>query len=596
MAHDIVDVQKMGDALRNTGYKSIESAISEIIDNSIEATAKNVFIIISEELDLNTGRKHVSEIAFLDNGNGMDEEQLGACLGIGFSTRTERKGMGRFGVGLPQSSLYACPCVEVYSWQNGYDNCKKVYLDIEKVKSGEQKYIDDPISEEIPSKYRKFLSYKIVDTEEAINFKQQGTLVVWKRCDRVVPKSIKFLTIALEFALGQKFRYLIKSGEHIIRIIPIENEDYAKDVMPNDPLFIMKPNVVLGNIDKPGEFVWRDNTNFTEPLFELYQDKNGNTGVVDYPVKYVEPNSGTIKESIVKLTFTKVRSVFYDQTAIAGKDPGNTPVGKKHVRDMEGISVVRAGREIDFGQFDFYSNLNYPQHRWWGCEISFMPELDEAFGVANNKQHVELRKVDPNDYIDEEVQPMWLQLYDIIHNTIMAMYAENAATRASSRSVENITSPAASIINEAEENNDEDSYSKRELEATSEEDLVKKGKDVLKEQGVEAATDEETKRFLKNKVNIVYSSLGKTGGLFDYEFALGNCHVKINIDHIFYKSFLQKIMADPDTKVAFELFIGSLVKAIDETQITQADQNDILIARWNEKLRRYIMEQQNMGK
>ena len=39
MAHEIVVVQQMGDALRNTGYKSIESAISEIIDNSIEALA-----------------------------------------------------------------------------------------------------------------------------------------------------------------------------------------------------------------------------------------------------------------------------------------------------------------------------------------------------------------------------------------------------------------------------------------------------------------------------------------------------------------------------------------------------------------------------
>ena len=157
MAHEIVVVQQMGDALRNTGYKSIESAISEIIDNSIEALAKDVFIIISEKLDVNTGRKHVDEIAFLDNGTGMDFDQLGACLGIGFSTRGERRGMGRFGVGLPQSSLYACPCVEVYSWQNGYDNCKKVFLDIEKVKTGEQKVIDDPILEKIPNKYKKFL-------------------------------------------------------------------------------------------------------------------------------------------------------------------------------------------------------------------------------------------------------------------------------------------------------------------------------------------------------------------------------------------------------------------------------------------------------
>ena len=46
MARSIVDIKNMGDALRNTGYKNIESAVSEIIDNSVEAEAKNIFIIL----------------------------------------------------------------------------------------------------------------------------------------------------------------------------------------------------------------------------------------------------------------------------------------------------------------------------------------------------------------------------------------------------------------------------------------------------------------------------------------------------------------------------------------------------------------------
>ena len=45
MGKSIVDIKNMGDALRNTGYKNIESAVSEIIDNSIEANAKNIFVI-----------------------------------------------------------------------------------------------------------------------------------------------------------------------------------------------------------------------------------------------------------------------------------------------------------------------------------------------------------------------------------------------------------------------------------------------------------------------------------------------------------------------------------------------------------------------
>ena len=44
MAQDIFEIKTMGDALRNTGYKNIECAMSEIIDNSVQAEAKNVFV------------------------------------------------------------------------------------------------------------------------------------------------------------------------------------------------------------------------------------------------------------------------------------------------------------------------------------------------------------------------------------------------------------------------------------------------------------------------------------------------------------------------------------------------------------------------
>lgn len=86
MGASIVDIKNMGDALRNTGYKNIESAVSEIIDNSIEANAKNVFVILREGIAA-SGRKVVTEIGFLDNGDGMSTSILGNCLGIGASTR-----------------------------------------------------------------------------------------------------------------------------------------------------------------------------------------------------------------------------------------------------------------------------------------------------------------------------------------------------------------------------------------------------------------------------------------------------------------------------------------------------------------------------
>ena len=598
MAKDIFVIKTMGDALRNTGYKNIECAMAEIIDNSVQADAQNILIIVSEEYNPRTGRNNISEIAFLDDGSGMSNEEIEGCLGIGYSTRTDRKGMGRFGVGLPQASLYACPAVDVYSWQGGYDNCKKVFLDINKIKSEEQTEIEDPIFSEIPEKYKKYVTYKVISNEgdKKYDFTQHGTFVIWKNCDRVIPKTVNFLFKKLDFALGQKFRYFISEGKSSIRLIHHENQDYTHEIMPNDPLMLMPNNYVLGNPENPGVISPRTNIDCTVPVFEVYTNSEYPDGIIPYPIKYADPETGETKESQVEIKFSIVKNIFYDKTAISG-NPGQTQLGK-HVKELEGISIVRANREIDFGQFDFYENVNQPEHRWWGCEIRFNPELDEAFGVANNKQHVELRRVEQNDYIDEEVKPVWAQLYDIIHDTISAMYAANKKTRENARTVKDITPPTTQIINSAEENQESTpgSATDEARENTPHEKLVEKTKEQLKEQGIENPTEEDVNSYMNNKVNVVHKNLGKTAGLFDYSFELGSCLVTFNMDHIFYKTTLCEIFESIDTKTAFELFVASLVKAVDETKMSQEEQNDNLIAIWNEKLRRYINEQQSYAK
>lgn len=597
MAKDIFVIKTMGDALRNTGYKNIECAMSEIIDNSVQADAKNIIVIISEELNIKTGHKNISEIAFLDDGNGMTYEEIEGCLGIGYSTRTDRKGMGRFGVGLPQASLYACPAVDVYSWQDGYNNCKKVFLDIDKIKSEEQTEIEDPISAKIPKKYEKYLKYKVVVDNKEYDFTQHGTFVLWKNCDRVIPKTVNFLFKKLDFSLGQKFRYFIKEGgTSNIRLIHHENPDFTHEIMPNDPLMLMEDNYVLGNPSDPGNISPGKNINCTVPVFEPYANDEYPDGIVPFMVKYEDPNTGEIKKSEVKIKFSKVKNLFYDQTAIPN-NPGRTELGK-HVKRLEGISIVRANREIDFGQFDFYENINQPEHRWWGCEIRFNPELDEAFGVANNKQHVELRRVEKDDYAGEEVIPVWAQLYPIVHDTINAMYAANKETRKNARKLVHVVTPAVQIINMAEEGQEEDpgSATSEIRNNTSIDILVQKTKEQLKEQGIENPTQDDINSYMHNKVNVVHKNLGRTAGLFDYSFELGSCLVTFNMDHIFYKTTLSKIFESVDTKTAIELLVASLVKAIDETKMSQEEQNDNLIATWNEKLRKYINEQQNFAK
>ena len=593
MGKSIVDIKNMGDALRNTGYKNIESAVSEIVDNSIEAEAKDVFIILKEGI-ASSGRKVVTEIGFLDNGIGMSDEILGSCLGIGSSTRQARKGMGRFGVGLPQASLYACPEIEVFSWQNGVENSKKVYLDINKIKDGIQTEIEDPVTESIPEPYNSYIKYQNLTQE--YDFTKSGTLVIWRKCDRMSPKTRGPLTERLSFSLGQKFRYFIHDNISQIKIICDENREYPVDVAPNDPLFLMDNNMILCHPNDPQKSYKPGDKVGLVPPFELYTAKGAGTGEVTVPIKYYD-KQGNIAESSVLLRFSIVKDEFYDDTAFpAGTNPGNSPLGK-HAAKMEGISVIRARREIDFRRFDFYSVVNEPQHRWWGCEIIFNPELDETFGVANNKQYVELKKVDVNDLDPDEIEiaPIWDQLGEIIVPTIKAMYAQNKETRKSTRSFGDTQSPSTDIINTVE--NDpatadyDDDYDDE--EEPSPEEMAATGKEELKELGYEDPTDEQGTAFINNSINFVYKDVGERAPAFDYKAVLKTTVITINTSHKFYTSFLSKIYTNSEVRTTFELFLASLIQSVRKTDQYQAEANDRLMSAWYIRLNNYITEQLN---
>lgn len=590
MSESIVDIQHfLGDALRSSGYKDAESAVSEIIDNSIEADAKNVFVVLKDNINDKTGRKNISEIGFLDDGIGMTDEILGKCLGLGVSTRRERKGMGRFGVGLPQASLYACPEVYVYSWQNGIENAKYVYLDINKIKSGEQKEIPDPKNSPLPKMYEYYIKLKINNTN--FDFSKNGTLVIWKNCDRIQPKTSVALKARLEFSVGQKFRYFIHDEKCSIRIFNDDNKDDITTVFPNDPLFLMDDNYALGNPENPKKIFLKGSGENLEPVFEPYTTKAGKTGKVDIPVKYYDKN-GELKISNVTVRYSVVKNKFYDQTAIEN-DPGRYEIGS-YAKKLEGISVIRAGREIDFRKFDFYENVNEPQHRWWGCEIIFNPELDEVFGVSNNKQYVELKKTENSDSLDfDGLEPIWNVLSREISSTIKEMYKRNEEIRKSSRNLPEERIPASTqTVNTVEQNADDnsDTETSNVKKTKPMEKLEDEGKSTLIDIGFENPSKEEIYRFLNNSVNFVYRDLGKFGPAFDYSFSLGTELITINIAHKFYTSFLEKLSEDENSKTTFELFLASFVRAVDKTNPQQQEQNDKLISTWQSRLNEYIEE------
>jgi len=428
---EIFNPKEMADSLRHTEYKHFESAVSEIIDNSIEANADEIYVIVKS--DLKDGRKRVSEVMFLDNGDGMDPDTLQSALSLGEGTRKDRKGIGRFGVGLKQASFYACPRLEIYSWQDS----EKVYycdLDVRKMKSGEQTYIDYP-SIKKPNHGDYWLFYNQTKF-------RHGTMVLWKDLDNAPVKTASSLVNRLDKELGRVFRYFLLKERVRIYLIDLENPSTKTKVLPRDPLFLMKRDFFKADSKLLGEKATSDSG---EPVFEPFVPEGYDSHVITLDVEYYN-QMGTKMTAPVDVKFSLVKEKFYSGLVEKYNNPGNSPIGK-YVKKYMGVSIVRSEREIDFGRFDFYESENQPVHRWWGVEISFDSRLDEVFNVSNNKQHVELKKPPKSEIHEaqeEDEKPLWIQLNEVIEPAIKSMLKKNEERRKGTRKKHKKETPSRS--------------------------------------------------------------------------------------------------------------------------------------------------------
>ncbi len=101
-------------SMRDLGY-SLETAIADLIDNSISAGADAIDIVCDV-----SGEHPV--LVILDNGRGMDEVELLAAMRHGTGNpRQQRspKDLGRFGLGLKTASFSQCRSLTVVSKRDG---------------------------------------------------------------------------------------------------------------------------------------------------------------------------------------------------------------------------------------------------------------------------------------------------------------------------------------------------------------------------------------------------------------------------------------------------------------------------------------------
>ena len=80
--HPIVNNKFFIKSAQDSGYKNAAYAIAEIIDNSIQAKAKEVALICEDDLQNMSGKhfSRINTIAIYDNGDGMSPGVLHKAL------------------------------------------------------------------------------------------------------------------------------------------------------------------------------------------------------------------------------------------------------------------------------------------------------------------------------------------------------------------------------------------------------------------------------------------------------------------------------------------------------------------------------------
>jgi len=314
-------------ATRDTGYRNLASALSELIDNAIEAKAKTINIEVREERE--NGRREVS-LAVVDDGEGMDEDSLKKAVQFGGTTRfNSRTGLGRFGMGLPNSSVSQGRRLDLYSWTSN-SACFHTYLDVDELSTGTH-HLPLPFRDSVPSWVSRFV-------------RRSGTAVIWSRCDRVDFRKAATIQQKLGQAIGQRYRYHLWSDISIfINGYPVE---------PLDPL-CLKPS-----------------------------SRN--------PVLATLVGSPLVFNVILPLSTRTTRiQVCFSELPVQAL----TSLSTREKRELgivggAGVSFVRAGREIDYGWMLLGTKRKENYDDWWRCELRFEPEADELFGITHSKQGV----------------------------------------------------------------------------------------------------------------------------------------------------------------------------------------------------------------
>ena len=153
-----------------------------------------------------------------------------------------RDSLGRYGMGLPNSSFSQAQRFTVHTWSSKLDQALTSYLDLDEIASGKLTEVPRP---------------KLVKRPEFVNGYVSGTAVTWTRCDRLDNKRISTITRKLLWTLGRQFRHFLWAGASIK-----VNGDAVQAI---DPLFLHPDALYNGATQFVEELVYEVAANPEDP-------------------------------------------------------------------------------------------------------------------------------------------------------------------------------------------------------------------------------------------------------------------------------------------------------------------------------------------
>jgi hypothetical protein len=249
------------EGLRDIGY-SLETAISDITDNSITAGARQIKIV-------SEAYSEDPFIAIVDDGRGMTEEELIAAMRPGSkSPLATRDGpdLGRFGLGLKSASFSQCRRLTVVSRRSGQTSV--AIWDLDEVAQSNKWVVQLPDN--------------VSGISAVDHLGASGTLVLWQKLDRLIggyaenrikraeiinqriAETERHLRLVFHrFMSGGKPLRIVLNGRVLHPLDPFAQENVATIVDPQERLTLSHGEVEIQSFTLPhhkqmGKLEWED--------------------------------------------------------------------------------------------------------------------------------------------------------------------------------------------------------------------------------------------------------------------------------------------------------------------------------------------------